>query len=144
MIKKKIKKQELSKFKGLPGFHVTEHPTYVELPKYAELGDAPAEGQVPNAWCVSKEDLEPFNPGYYFQTSGEGVAKGEKMMQDAWKFIGRLQKLMGKLKKARAQHKFLEIGHENFQVVAKTKDPRVFKDKNRKMPGKLPQMRRYA
>jgi hypothetical protein len=130
-----MKKVKMKKIK----FDVKARPEYRDVPKYAKLGEEPIEGQIVDAWYINKDDLKPFDPGAYFQTSGEAVAKGIKMLSDAHKFVGRLQSLVSKLKKTKANNKFLEVGHDDFQIVCKNKNPRVFKKKEDRKIKKKPE-----
>ena len=103
---------------------------YVDLPKFPILGHAPKEGQFDNGWVVPQEELQVFDPRKYFATSGEAVAKSEKMLKDAWLYVGKLQSFANKLKKAKGAAKYLEVAWQGGgTLVVQAKNPRVFKEK---------------
>lgn len=92
--------------------------------KYPKVGDD-VESVV---YYLTLEDLSSVDPKKYFETSGEAVAKAEKLDQDAWKLAGATRKLLNNLKKSRGESKYLEVTHEDMDgiraLVCRRKDPR--------------------
>ncbi|MDP1711937.1 MAG: hypothetical protein Q8K86_05720 [Candidatus Nanopelagicaceae bacterium] len=97
--------------------------------RYPYLNEKPIEDQLENGWIIKAEDLESFHPKSYFITSGEAVAKAEKMVKDAWAFTGRLNKLLNQLKKAKGKAKYLETCHIGDGLAVLAKNPRKLKKK---------------
>jgi len=61
----------------------------------------------------------------YFVTSGEAVAKLDKLEQDAWKLAGDARRLGRLLRAARAEAKYLETGFDfERRLLLKKKNPR--------------------
>jgi len=61
----------------------------------------------------------------YFVTSGEAIAKIERLEKDAWKLAGDARRLKGLLVKARAEAKYLETGFDfERRLLLKKKNPR--------------------
>ena len=79
-------------------------------------------------YYLTLEDFEAIDPKSYFETSGEAVAKAEKLDKDAWKLAGLSRKLLNNLKKSRGGSKYLEVTHEDMDgirtLVCRRKDPR--------------------
>jgi len=61
----------------------------------------------------------------YFVTSGEAIAKAEKLEKDAWRLAGDARRVLRLLRETRADAKYLETGfdHER-RLLLKKKNPR--------------------
>jgi len=106
----------------------SEHPTE----KFTRLGEECEEGKPDNVWqCRIEEFMKPIVPNDYFLTSGEAVAKTERLisdirvaMADAINFLRLLQEVKGK-------NKYLETEVVDGHVIFRSKNPRK-KNKNAK------------
>jgi hypothetical protein len=80
-----------------------------------------------------KDFIAPIDPNTYFITSGEAVAKAERLEKDIWLMAGKARQLKNLLKKARGPAVYLETerGLEDQIIILKRKNPRN-KDKNGK------------
>lgn len=85
-------------------------------------------GEDSQVYYLTLEDLFAIDPTTYFETSGEAVAKAEKLDQDAWKLAGLTRKLLNAVKKSRGDSKYLEVTHEDMDgvraLICRRKDPR--------------------
>lgn len=92
--------------------------------RFTKIGNAPDEDDESGVFSLDLSDLKAVDPSSYFITSGEAVAKAERLDADAWILAGKCRKLLGQLKKARGDSKYLEVTHELGEIVCRRKDPR--------------------
>lgn len=109
-------------------------PAYEEPAKFCKLGEVRKEHQPDGIYTlIMKEFMMPIDPNTYFITSGEAVAKAERLEKDIWLMAGKARQLKNLLKKARGPAVYLETerGLEDQTIILKRKNPRN-KDKNGK------------
>lgn len=106
--------------------------TFIETEPYAQLGEEPLPGQPKGVWEITKfiHDLKDISPLGFFITSGEGVKKADKLVQDLYSLAVKARAFRDKLKKARGIKKYLETSWEASRLLVKTKEPRPKGDKN--------------
>lgn len=68
--------------------------------------------------------VKPIDPKRYFVTSGEAIAKAQKLEKDLWESAGLARKLVKVLESTRAEAKYLETSWENGQLRLRKKNPR--------------------
>ena len=68
--------------------------------------------------------LKPIDPVKYFVTSGEAVAKAQKLEKDLWEAAGMARKMVKALEETRAEAKYLETSWDNGQLCLRKKNPR--------------------
>lgn len=134
-----VRKGEAQEYKQ--GTHLKFIPnngqeTFIEAEPYAKLGEEPLAGQPKGVWEITDyiKDLSTvtgkgINPLDYFTTSGEGVKKADKLVQDLYSLAVKARAFRDKLKKARGLKKYLETSWEARRLLVKTKEPRPKGDK---------------
>lgn len=107
-------------------------PKYEEPEQFCKLGKNRKEHQPEGIYhLVLKEFMTPIDPHQYFITSGEAIAKAEKLEKDIWLMAGKARQLKNMLKKARGPAVYLETEWNDSRLLLKRKNPRN-KDKNGK------------
>ena len=92
---------------------------------FAKLGQAPNPDQTKGAWHLDvSEYLSPIDPHTYFQTSGEAIAKTDKLILDLQEQLKQARKLKRVLIKTRDTNKYLETEWIDGGLVLKTKNTR--------------------
>ena len=71
--------------------------------------------------------VKPLDPRQYFVTSGEAVAKAQKLEKDLWEAAGLARKLVKVLEETRAEAKYLETSWDRGILCLRRKNPRVKK-----------------
>lgn len=100
------------------------------MQKFTKLGEQAKDGEVKNAWQLDvSEHLSPVDPHTYFQTSGEAIAKTEKLISDISEQLKSAKKLKKKLEKVKANNKYLETEWVYGKLVLKIKNTRKGKKK---------------
>lgn len=102
---------------------------------YCLVGDEPKDHHKKDVFELRLDDFFEDNNLFpavkeYFVTSGEAIAKTEKLERDAWKLAGESRRLLRILKETRASAKYLETGFDaNRALLLKRKNPRKRKRK---------------
>lgn len=66
------------------------------------------------SWCPGcKMKFAGAIPASYFITSGDSIAKAEKLLADLYRMVGQTQKLIGLFKRARGEAPYLEVTSED-------------------------------
>jgi hypothetical protein len=68
--------------------------------------------------------LKPIDPVKYFVTSGEAIAKAQKLEKDLWEAAGMARKMVKALEEARFDAKYLETSWNNGVLEMRRKNPR--------------------
>lgn len=110
-----------------PAIDPASIPAYQEPAKFCKLGETRKEHQPDGIYqLIMKEFMMPIDPNTYFITSGEAVAKAERLEKDIWLMAGKARQLKNLLKKARGPAVYLETerGLEDQAIILKRKNPR--------------------
>jgi hypothetical protein len=109
-----------------PAIDPASVPAYQEPEQYCRLGNTPKEHQPDGIYQLNMKEFMPaIDPNAYFVTSGEAVAKAERLEKDIWLMAGKARQLKNLLKKARGPAVYLETErHPDGSVILKRKNPR--------------------
>ena len=108
-------------------------PPYQEPEQYCKLGNHRKEHQPDGIFhLVMKDFMTPIDPNTYFITSGEAIAKAEKLEKDIWTMAGKARQLKNLLKQARGPAVYLETEWNDGRLLLKRKNPRNPKTKEGK------------
>lgn len=101
-----------------------------EIEPYALLGNDPVEGQDKNIVELRLDDhVGSVDPKRYFITSGEAIAKCEKLESDCKKLLSDVRKLLKALKVQKSDASYLETSWNDGRLLLKRKNKRVRKPK---------------
>lgn len=108
-----------------PAIDPASVPKYEEPEQFCRLGKNKKEHQPEGIYqLVLKEFMTPIDPHQYFITSGEAIAKAEKLEKDIWLMAGKARQLKNLLKKARGPAVYLETEWNDGRLLLKRKNPR--------------------
>ena len=116
-----------------PAIDPASVPAYQEPEQYCKLGNPRKEHQPDGIFhLVMKDFMSAIDPNTYFITSGEAIAKAEKLEKDIWLMAGKARQLKNMLKKARGPAVYLETEWNDGRLLLKRKNPRnpKVKEKN--------------
>ena len=108
-----------------PAIDPASVPKYEEPEQFCKLGNPRKEHQPDGIFqLVLKDFMGPIDPHQYFITSGEAIAKAEKLEKDIWLMAGKARQLKNLLKKARGPAVYLETEWNDGRLLLKRKNPR--------------------
>lgn len=118
-------KTSVEKIKPVEKIEPISVPKYEEPEQFCRLGEHRKEHQPEGIYqLIMKDFMTPIDPNQYFITSGEAIAKAEKLEKDIWLMAGKARKLRNLLKKARGPAVYLETEWNDSRLLLKRKNPR--------------------